>query len=229
MEPAIAAVSPMIERTVVVLPMPLRPMSVTISPGAMASDMPNSTWLRPEQVSIFATSSSDASAMRLLLLAEIGLAHLGIGPDRLRAARGDDAAVDQDRDPVGEREHRLHIMLDQQDRQLALELAQRPDHARALLRSHSGHRLVEQQHARSRGERHGDLELPVLAVTEIGDQYVAPLGESHAGERGARRHAQVGLAARAAPEVEGVAGMRLHRERDIVEGGEIEEQRGDLE
>ena len=46
-EPAIAGVSPMIERTVVVLPMPLRPISVTISPGAMASDMPNSTWLSP--------------------------------------------------------------------------------------------------------------------------------------------------------------------------------------
>ena len=37
----------MIERTVVVLPMPLRPISVTISPGAMASEMPNSTWLSP--------------------------------------------------------------------------------------------------------------------------------------------------------------------------------------
>ena len=37
----------MIERTVVVLPMPLRPISVTISPGEIASDRPNSTWLRP--------------------------------------------------------------------------------------------------------------------------------------------------------------------------------------
>jgi len=37
----------MIERTVVVLPMPFRPMRVTISPGSMTSDMPNSTWLRP--------------------------------------------------------------------------------------------------------------------------------------------------------------------------------------
>jgi hypothetical protein len=45
--PARAGVSPMIERTVVVLPMPLRPMSVTISPGAILSDSPNSTWERP--------------------------------------------------------------------------------------------------------------------------------------------------------------------------------------
>ena len=46
-EPAAGGVSPMIERTVVVLPMPLRPISDTISPGATASDMPNSTRLRP--------------------------------------------------------------------------------------------------------------------------------------------------------------------------------------
>ena len=45
--PARAGASPMIERTVVVLPMPLRPMSVTTSPGAMANEMPCSTWLRP--------------------------------------------------------------------------------------------------------------------------------------------------------------------------------------
>ncbi len=42
-----AAVSPMMERTVVVLPMPLRPIRVTISPGPTASDSPNRTWLSP--------------------------------------------------------------------------------------------------------------------------------------------------------------------------------------
>src|SRR5664279_5124226 len=40
--PARAGVRPMMERTVVVLPMPLRPISVTISPGAMVSEMPHS-------------------------------------------------------------------------------------------------------------------------------------------------------------------------------------------
>ncbi len=37
----------MIERTVVVLPMPLRPSSVATWPRAMASETPNSTWLWP--------------------------------------------------------------------------------------------------------------------------------------------------------------------------------------
>ena len=37
----------MIERTVVVLPMPLRPSSVATSPALTASDTPNNTWLWP--------------------------------------------------------------------------------------------------------------------------------------------------------------------------------------
>ena len=37
----------MIERIVVVLPMPLRPISETISPDLIDNDIPNSTWLRP--------------------------------------------------------------------------------------------------------------------------------------------------------------------------------------
>ena len=40
-------VSPMMERMVVVLPMPLRPISETISPALIDSDRPNSTWLSP--------------------------------------------------------------------------------------------------------------------------------------------------------------------------------------
>ena len=45
--PARAGVNPMIERMVVVLPMPLRPIRATISPARTYNDMPNSTWLRP--------------------------------------------------------------------------------------------------------------------------------------------------------------------------------------
>ncbi len=48
-------------------------------------------------------------------------------------------------------------------------------------------------------------------------------GEADARERRARRLAQRGVLARVAPETERVPGMRLHRERDIVERGEIAE------
>ena len=47
MVPALAGVMPIMERIVVVLPMPLRPIRATISPARTESDRPNSTWLRP--------------------------------------------------------------------------------------------------------------------------------------------------------------------------------------
>ena len=53
--------------------------------------------------------------------------------------------------------------------------------------------------------------------------------QSDGGERGHGRLAQGRVAPRVSPEAERVAGMRLHRERDIVERGEIGKQRGDLE
>ena len=59
-----------------------------------------------------------------LLLAEIGRPHLGVGADVGGRARGDHPAIDQHGDAVGEREHRLHVVLDQQDGELPLQGAQ---------------------------------------------------------------------------------------------------------
>jgi hypothetical protein len=47
MVPAFGGVMPMIERTVVVLPMPLRPSRVTTWLGATSKLTLNRTWLRP--------------------------------------------------------------------------------------------------------------------------------------------------------------------------------------
>src|SRR6516162_1997269 len=68
-----------------------------------------------------------------------------------------------------------------------------------------------------------------LAVAQLGDDDVGPAGESYARERCTSGRAQLALAARVAPEAKGVTGMGLHGERHVVEDGEIEEQRGDLE
>ena len=45
--PARIGKMPMTARTVVVLPMPLRPSRVTNSPAPISNDMPNNTWLSP--------------------------------------------------------------------------------------------------------------------------------------------------------------------------------------
>ena len=69
----------------------------------------------------------------------------------------------------------------------------------------------------------------MLAVAEIGDQHVGAPAETDARQRRARGLAQLGLLARLAPEVERMPGVRLHGERHVVERGEVEKQRGDLE
>src|SRR5437660_9480162 len=113
MEPDRAGVNPMIERTVVVWPMPLRPISVTISPAWMSNETPNSAWLRPYAVST-PESCNKVSAIQFhgLLLAEVSAAHLRIGADRVRRSRGDDAPVDENGDAIRQREHRIHVVLD---------------------------------------------------------------------------------------------------------------------
>src|SRR5439155_16858102 len=136
-------VRPMIDRTVVVLPMPFLPISVTISPGAIASDTPWRMRLDPYPASIPSTSSSSAINRRLLLGdAEVGFAHLYVRPDRLRYVASDDAAIDENRDAIGERKDRIHVVLDQENCEIALELPQHADHDGRLLRSQSRHWFI---------------------------------------------------------------------------------------
>ena len=110
------ASSPMIERTVVVLPMPLRPSSVATSPGCdrevdaeqdLAGAVAGLAGRRPR------------AAKSCGLLAEVGRAP----PDWRGSPRACRVAmtppVDQHRDAVGEAEHRVHVVLDQQHRHAA--------------------------------------------------------------------------------------------------------------
>ncbi len=110
------------------------------------------------------------------------------------------------------------------------QLLQQRHHARRFGDAQSGHRLVEQQQLRFGGERDRELELALLAMAQFGRPARRRAGSSPTRvERGARRVAQLPFLARIAPETEGVTVMGLRRQRDIVERGEIGQQRGDLE
>src|SRR5688500_3448263 len=151
MVPERGRVIPMIERTVVVLPMPLRPRRLTTCDAGTSSEMPNSTWLRPYEVCRSRTASMNRPASRLL--AQVGLAHLFVHFYLAGHVRGDDPAVNQHRDAVGEAEYRIHVVLDQDDGLRLLQLLQQRDHALRFVGAHAGHRLVEEQEARTGGER----------------------------------------------------------------------------
>ena len=116
-------------RTVVVLPMPLRPISASISPSPMLKPTPNSTCALP-----YPASSPATVSMRR--------------PDRRRAPpgrRGSATGVpeamidagDQHGDLVRQREHRLRIMLDQQQAEPRLQPLQQRDDLAAPRRAPS--------------------------------------------------------------------------------------------
>ncbi len=147
----------------------------------------------------------------------------------VRRTGGDDAAIDQHRDAVGEREHGLHVVLDQHDRHFLAQLQEQLHHARGFGDAETGHRLVEQQQLRPGRERDRKLEFALLAMAELGDRHIGAGRKTDAFERGRGSVAQTLLFPRIAPEAEGVPVMRLRCERDIVGGGEIRQQRGDLE
>src|SRR5260221_3150131 len=109
MLPLKGLVSPMIERTVVVLPMPLRPSKVATSPSRISNERSNRTWLAPYAVSSLSTLSRE-------FVSEGGLAHFRVDANLFRRIRGDDPAFDHHRDADGDSEHRVHVVLDEQHR-----------------------------------------------------------------------------------------------------------------
>ncbi len=216
---------PMIAEIVVVLPMPLRPSSVTTSPARIASSTPNSTRPSPYPASSPLTSSIRPFPLRR--------DRRGAPPGRRGSPSGgprrDDASIDQDRDAVGQREDRIHVVLDEDDREPSLEAGRAGRRISAELgHPHPGHRLVEQQQARPARQDHRQFERPPLAVRQCGGRHVGSAGEPDFFQRGMRRLAQPPVAGSRAPEAEAVPLMRLHRQRDIVERREFAKQRRDL-
>src|SRR4029079_11978443 len=79
------------------------------------------------------------------LLAEIGLAHLGVVPDLLRSTGDDGATGHQHGDPIRDRKHRLDIVLDEQDGMRALQVLYELDHQPGFVSAHSGKRFVKKE------------------------------------------------------------------------------------
>ena len=71
---------------------------------------------------------------------------------------GDQPPVDQNSDLVGEGEHGVHIVLDQQHRVFVLKGADQLDAGACLLGAEAGEGLVQQHQTRAQRERHRDLE-----------------------------------------------------------------------
>ena len=96
--------------------------------------------------------------------AEIGFAHAFVGRDFFGAAGGEDRALRHHGDVVGDFEHDLHVVLDDDD---VDRCAPAPDFlhgALGLRRTHAAGRLVEQKQLRLGDQRHADLEQRHVAI-----------------------------------------------------------------
>src|SRR5918992_5753704 len=142
---------------------------------------------------------------RGIVLAQISLAYLRIRPDRFWRAGGDHTAIDQHAESVCKREYRFHIVLDQHNGVLTLQLAQQRQHASRLVRAESRHRLVKQKEARRGSERHRNLDLPVLAMAEPRNLRFGAGEHAHPVEREPSHFPQLALAPRGFPEAKGMA------------------------
>src|SRR5205814_4517648 len=155
-------------RSVVDLPLPLAPSSVTISPSRTLSDTPSSARRCPYETLSPSISSiaTLAGTSRILRAAEVRLDHRRVGGDLARLALGDLAPVVQDDHAVGDAHDQVHVVLDHDQRQPQL-VAQADDevHERARLGGvEPTGGLVEQHAARLGGE--GARQLQALLPAE---------------------------------------------------------------
>ena len=127
--PELAGVRPEIERSVVDLPAPLEPIRVTTSPSLDVERDP----LQRLDRAVMGVDLLDLQQCHQCLLPEVRLDHARVGPDLGRWPLRDLLAVVEHRDPLGDAHHDLHVVLDQQDRELELvahlahEVGQRRD------------------------------------------------------------------------------------------------------
>src|SRR6267142_2052543 len=175
--PAEARHRPMIVRREVVLPAPLRPRSMVSEFGATLKATPCRMWYWPMCVltplSCSRSGTSDS---------EIGFLHDRRRNDFGGRALGDELALVQHDDAVGERAHHVHLVLDEQHGLVALRLdvADQVEDHRHLVDAHAGGRLVEHEHLGLEREQDRHLELALVAVRKGGGDHVALRGERDA-------------------------------------------------
>src|SRR5262249_11710575 len=140
-EPRRCPTMPMTARSVVVLPAPLRPRSVTTSPSPMAKVMPCRMCDSPYQACKSSTRSISFSraAASGMAGAHIGFAHLGVAGDGGVVPLGQDATARQHGDGVREVGDDREVVLDHQHGALGGDAADQVRDAPDVLLAEPGH------------------------------------------------------------------------------------------
>src|SRR6266404_5404952 len=181
-EPVRLPMIPITDLSVVVLPAPLRPSSVTTSPAFTLKSMPWRICDSPYQASRFCTDSTAAlapdAAVGLVAAAAIfksGMTRPQIGfldalvPGQIGIiAFRQHMTARQHRDDVGEIGDDAEVVFDHQDRVFRRDALDQGGDLVDVFVPHAGHRLVEQHHFRFERQRGRDFE-----------RALAPIGHLH--------------------------------------------------
>ena len=130
-------------------------------------------------------------------------------------------------DPLRQLHDHLHVVLDDQDRQVLGDAAHQLHRVVGLGRAHAGGRLVEAQELRLGGERDADLEIALLAVREIGGELVGLAAQADRLQHGFGLLDDVAIGAVVAQHAPAVP-ARLRGDADVLERGGVGQDVGDL-
>src|ERR1700682_6526107 len=171
--------TPEIERKSVVLPAPLGPTIATNCPSPTSRETPCSACRPPYETETFSSRSTCRPAF-----AKIRFDDRRQIDDPLRLAGRQHFAVVEHEQAVGQAHHRVHRMLDDDDRDsLAPNRFDRPQTVLAFAGAQTGQDFIEQQQPRAVSQRPGQLHQPELDRRQAGCEYVLPRRKSDAVER----------------------------------------------
>src|SRR5262249_1540254 len=215
-DPARWPTMPMIDLSVVVLPAPLRPSSVTTSPANTSKLAPCSTWDSPYQACSPSIASNGAALGLSMTDPEIGLAHRGIGRDRRVVPLGQHPAARQHGNAMGEVGDDAEIVLDHQHRALGSHRLDEGADAIDVLVTHARHRLVEQEHFRLKRQRGGDLERAFATIRQFHRRPTSERGETNVGDQRHRPLVESLEHALRTPKVARCAALSLQRDANVL-------------
>src|SRR5207245_6586796 len=224
MEPRRRPTIPMIDFRVVVLPAPLRPRSVTISPGRISRSTPWRMCDSPYQAWRSWTPSSGSGTTG----PHVRLDHVRVPRHGPVVTFREDLAARQDGDGVREILDHAEVVLDHQDRAIGRDpLDQRRDALDVLVRQ-AGGGLVQQHALRVEREGRRDLQCALSAVRQLDRGRPGEGGEADRVDQLQGPAIELPEHALGPPEVERAAARSLQRDAHVFQNRQVREHGRDL-